>query len=272
MKTPAIIASLTVAGSIAFAAGQQSGGKQSPAMPSGAQAHSMQEEMPQARTNQSVSAQGCEAENWFDPTPREFLSGCGTLATLPLSPADVNADGIPEILTPIGVSTNMEFVAVLAPNNDSMWCGIYQPAVSVQVDVLQWLNLQVTADGAKPNSRVVCRLPVSFGESFRSRLPDAGGAGWCTYSWEVRGRLLGWLDCDADGDLDLVMRITTYKMNSRRVGASCECTPNDTIGYTDIWLKNIAFEPNQLVGDLDGDGRVDGSDLGRLLANWGPAQ
>jgi hypothetical protein len=271
MKIAAIISTATIAGSIAFAAGQQSGGKQSPPMPSGAQAHSMQEEMSQARMDASVSAQGCEAEIWFDPTPQEFLGGCGTLATLPLSPADVNADGVPEILTPIGVDAAGEFVSVFAPNNDHTYCGVYAPAVSVQVDVLQWLNLQVTPDGAKPNSRVVCRLPVSFGEFFRTRLPDPGGAGWCTYSWEVRGKLLGWLDCDADGDLDLVIRMTTYKMNSQRIGATCVCIANNAIGYTDVWLRNIAFEPNQLTGDLDGDGRVDGSDLGRLLANWGPA-
>lgn len=57
MKTPAIIASLTVASAIAFAAGQQSSGKRSSAMPSGAQAHSVQEEMPQARMAQAAT--GC---------------------------------------------------------------------------------------------------------------------------------------------------------------------------------------------------------------------
>jgi len=50
MKSPAIIASLTVVGSIAYAAGSQGvAGKHPPMMPSGSTAHSMQEAMPQER-------------------------------------------------------------------------------------------------------------------------------------------------------------------------------------------------------------------------------
>ncbi len=265
MKTPAIIASLTVVGSIAFAAGQD---------------RVISRPIPQAKPTlteattppeQRLGADSgpCDPEQWFDPTPREFLAGCGTLATLPLSPADVNADGIPEILVPIGLTATQEFIAVLAPNNDSMWCGIYQPATSVPVDILQWLNLKVTSEGATPNSRAVCNLPTSFGDFFRARLPDPGGAGWCTYSWEVRGKILGWLDCDADGDLDLVIRMTTYKMNSHRVNSYCVCDPETLQSQISVWLENTGFQRNNLLGDLDGDGRVDGSDLGVLLANWG---
>ena len=120
MKTPAIIASLTVVGSIAYAAGSQGvAGKQPPLMPSGSQAHSMQEEMPQARMQM---AGGCTAgtdKNWF--TTGHLLPSCFVVSGIPLSSADyadVNGDGITEFLLrdPNGGQGSYAIVANGAPS------------------------------------------------------------------------------------------------------------------------------------------------------------
>jgi len=98
MKTPAIIASLTVVGSIAFAAGSQGvAGKQSPLMPSGSQAHSMQEEMPQARSQMTGECTSGADKDWF--TTGHLLPSCATITGIVTgseivraSQADINGD------------------------------------------------------------------------------------------------------------------------------------------------------------------------------------
>lgn len=94
MQTPAIIASLTVVGSIAYATGQGGSGKQPPLMPIGSQAHSMQEEMPQARMQMASGCTQGADKNWFT-TVHWLASDC-----LPPSDQvfDLNGDGKREIL------------------------------------------------------------------------------------------------------------------------------------------------------------------------------
>jgi hypothetical protein len=101
MKTPAIIASLTVVGSIAYAAGSQgTAGKQPPLMPSGSQAHSMQEEMPQARMQMAGGCTQGADKNWFTAVhPLPECPDCyydnGASGG---SYSDLNGDGVQEFL------------------------------------------------------------------------------------------------------------------------------------------------------------------------------
>ena len=111
MKTPAIIASLTVAGSIAFAAGQQYSPGTS--LPSGG--HSAELLLSaKALTVQSREEAGdeqirdtfatvlgsttptCATATWFDPTPLPFDASCGRPVVTAMRAADVNGDGIQE--------------------------------------------------------------------------------------------------------------------------------------------------------------------------------
>jgi len=60
---------------------------------------------------------------------------------------------------------------------------------------------------------------------------------------------------DGDGDLDLIVES----------------------GYSSTdwwcWMENTGFQhANRVAADLNGDGIVDGNDLGNLLAAWGPNQ
>ena len=57
------------------------------------------------------------------------------------------------------------------------------------------------------------------------------------------------VDMDRDGDLDLVFV--------------------DELDDSMLVLRNSGFNPPEVPGDLDGDGDVDGGDLGFLLASWG---
>jgi hypothetical protein len=69
----------------------------------------------------------------------------------------------------------------------------------------------------------------------------------------------GWRDMDGDGDLDLVA-IYTARGLPVELPASGTC-----------WFENIGYQKQpHLVGDLNGDGKVNGADLGTLLVNWTP--
>jgi hypothetical protein len=256
MKTPAIIASLTVVGSIAYAAGSQgTAGKQPPVMPSGTQAHSMQEEMPQTRMQQSPGCPSHTVEYWFSPIPH--LIGCTTgispvVLTNGTTAADVNGDGQAEYFT-------------------------FRPIVVASV-----LNGS-PLDGGNPNSAQNSYVSVSrlerIGNEFQARetrvpIFDASIGAWCLENlpqpapptrmvaiyFVESGNLpgvSGWRDMDGDGDLDFVCRVTD------------EATWN-----AQIWLENIGYEKPApaVAADLNRDGKVDGADMGLLLYAWGPNQ
>ena len=64
---------------------------------------------------------------------------------------------------------------------------------------------------------------------------------------------------DGDGDLDLVARYTAS-------GLPVELTASGT-----CWFENTGYQKQpHLVGDLNGDGTVNGADLSTLLVNWTP--
>lgn len=237
-------------GGQAFAQSPAGSGKRTPtpAAKNGGQASS------QSFTN------GCDAQVWFDPTPHEFLAGCGTLATLPLSPADVNHDGVPELITSLGT-------VVIADGNPISPKGQISGFVSCS-------QLSISEAGAMPVSAPVLDLQPTLAESLIALLPDLGG-GWCSWTYEIRCSASGWLDCDGDGDLDFVVRADFMKNRFQSWGGDMgppQCSQRDTVQIAEkfMWFENTGYQasppPNPY--DLDQDGEVGAGDISVLLLNF----
>jgi len=255
MKTPAAIASLTVVGSLAYAAGSQgTAGKQLPVMPSGSQAHSMQEDMTQVIPHAQILGGGCQTEpqEWFNPVPRRLQVCVGgtngvpnQIGKLPLGAADVNADGV-----------NEYFDTAYANSWD------YEGSVEIGIFVASWSQpiggtiLYRSTTEIQPSQTVVWRNSVLEGTAaMGDQIRQMVGANLR----EIFVRAKGWRDIDFDGDLDLIAEVH-YEV----AGASGD------FGL-DIWFENIGYEVSQppLAADINRDGRVDGADLGLVLVSWG---
>ena len=236
MKTAAIIASLTVVGSIAYATGSQGGsGKQPPLMPSGSQAHSMQEEMPQARMQMAGGCTEGADKNWFTIL-HPWTSSCGVGAELP-GVNDVNGDGIKEYFW---VSDFVDRGGMIIQNGQpSPTCLLYLSEVSGIGD--DWSN--------EPS----CALRSDYlYVDVLARFPDANTAS--AYRTHLR-------DMDGDGDLDVLTDIVVQGPNGAVVG-----------DYL-VWIENTGFQhTNHIAADLNHDNRVDGADLSLLLYAWGQTQ
>lgn len=265
MKTPAVIASLTVAGSLAFAAGQQTTGKHPPVLVPGAQAHSMQEEMPQARMAQAAG--GCAPEPWLSGTLMPFSSqGCGAIAPgeLPITNVDVNADGVVEVCSsrepflfpypprPYVVVTTQYGSIESRSSTEFMTATRLSPSPDGPV---------ITTSGVFPDVRAFCKGLITEIGNYQ---PCIAG----TYWFEVAFEPNGWLDCDGDGDLDLV---ATWGLSRLDADDGAGCLPFQTpLSGDTVWFENTGFEqPNPpLTGDVTGDGAVNGADLAVVLGNW----
>lgn len=237
MKTPAIIASLTVVGSIAYAAGSQGvAGKQSPLMPGGSQAHSMQEEMPQARSQMTGECTSGADKDWF--TTGHLLPSCATITGIVTgseivraSQADINGDGTLEMLLP---NPNGFFGGYLIVANGS----------SATVPLIS-LHECSTADRTYSQS-ISSVLRGQAGDYLMSQVPVPAGANVNAYLY-LR-------DMDRDGDLDLIA-------DASGGGVAVK-----------FWLENTGYEKPAppIAADLNGDGQVNGADLCLLLVAWGP--
>jgi hypothetical protein len=178
MKTPAIIASLTVVGSLAYAAGSQgTAGKQPPVMPSGTQAHSMQEEVPPSVQMAEECSQGAD-KNWF--TTGHLLPPCATIAgTWVGGPVDINGDGRLETL--IG--------------NQNGWNGGYMIVANGSASTVDFISLhECSTENGTYSQSITSVLRGQAGEYFLSQVPTADSA--LAYFY-LR-------DMDGDGDLDLI--------------------------------------------------------------------
>jgi hypothetical protein len=231
MKTPAIIASLTIVGSIAYAAGSQgTAGKQPPEMPSGSQTHSMQEEMPPSVQMAEECSQGAD-KNWF--TTGHLLPPCARITGIVTgtqiviaSQADVNGDGTLEMLLP---NTNGSF-------------GGYKIVADGSASTVNLISVHEcsTANGTYSEA-IASVLRGQAGAYFLSQVPAAVNVNAYLY---LR-------DMDSDGDLDLIA-------DASGSGVALK-----------FWLENTGFQhTTPLAGDLDHDGKVNGFDLAILLANW----
>jgi hypothetical protein len=232
MKTPAIIASLTIAGSIALAAGQRT--SVIPTRPEvvreitphlNPQTNPV-DASPQLIRNDCPTA----GETWFSNTVRP-LDTCSQswFTDKAIFNADVNGDGRTEYFEKIGG------IILITGGSPSGQCLVVQ---SHLIDV-----------GGVPVERTVCvGESVALAAYMAERFPGV------TEGYAYTG---GWRDMDNDQDLDLAL----FCYADVPGGGSFFC-----------WLENIAFEKSAppVAADINRDGRVDGADLGLVLFAWGP--
>jgi hypothetical protein len=176
---------------------------------------------------------GCPNEvlPWLSTIPKE-LRQCGpgspNLNVGGMGPVDVNCDGEIEVL-----ESSTQFEPVYAGQTQDIPSLIF------------WNHTSMVDGEPMLQRQPVFRPGTSVGDAFRSAYPSAQ---------HVRVYLLGWIDADLDGDLDLIAWV-----------------------YVDSWGQNFYFEnigyekPGPpLAADINRDGRVDGADLGLVLVSWGP--
>jgi hypothetical protein len=241
MKTPAIIASLTVVGSLAFAAGQGDGR---------ATTDSRNRHGRSSSSSSIVAGNECtqtQDQTWFAPSPRigSCVSSAGGYEELLYSQnwriADVNGDGTADhFRTPPGV-------------------GVYRYVIFQGQPLPDAGDLAVVRESLNEEQRITLQKIRVFEPNFdlhawcASNLP-APATGYLSLSLEINN-WGGWRDMDADGDLDLL------------AVASDEST-----WIRQIWFENIGYEKPAppIAADINRDGRVDGADLGLVLASWGP--
>ena len=281
MKTPAIIATATIAGSIAFAAGQQysprtppsSGGQFANNLLSGkGRAVQSGQEAEEERIGDAFatvlgsSAQTCATATWFDPTPLPFDASCGRPVVTAIRAADVNGDGIQE---------NFESGSIPLIFGGP-WLGLsdiqIQPPLT---DRLKHFEVVVDTAGPRSTGTSVLATPAEWATQLWDELGIGSDTDGCVDSWLVGAEIYGWADCDGDGDLDLVLRLTAYHRPRRIVSGICQEV--EPIGYPIDryhWLRNVGFEKRSppLAADLNHDGKVDGADMGLLLYAWGQTQ
>jgi hypothetical protein len=207
-----------------------------------------------ANSTASSLVSGCDPQAWFDPIPHEFIAGCAALACLPLSPSDVNRDGTAELFS--------------APASVPIAGG--NPIVPYPISgFLQWSYLFRSSLGAASGAASVFDFGAELGAEFIARLPDRGGDGSCAHSWDIQLVAKGWLDCDDDGDLDLVVTVQTFRTDCSWSGQpwACRCW-RGLYSSTDLWFENTGYQAGGSPYDLDRDGLVNNADLSLLLMEF----
>lgn len=258
MRTASATASLSVATSLALLAGFASASDAlRPRTPMAAAGSTSGGDAGPGVVAQQARGSDCPAatsESWFAQTPR--LIACAfnenpPLAVFPVGPADINGDGKAEFFQFFRSS-------ILAVWNGAPYSGPNDGPSSGYISIsslvsaggaYQAKEMRVQIFDSSIGNWCLANLPAPAAPNrmvsvyLYGQIPD-GNASWS-----------GWRDIDGDGDLDFVCRATD------------EATWN-----AQIWFENIGNErPSPPVAaDLNGDGRVDGEDLGRLLASWGP--
>ena len=179
MKTPAIVATLTVVGSLAFAAGK--GDAPQPRLPGS--------ERPDAAGRAPVAAacQPTAGDSWFSPVfhPVTSTSGCGGYfsTSQALNFADVNGDGL------------MDYFALISQE-------IINPSVSTGCLLSR---STMSEQGNQTEQTFTCILDAApLAVSLQQQFPQITYAAW------IPG---GWRDMDTDGDLDFVCILITNDGN-----------------------------------------------------------
>jgi hypothetical protein len=279
MKTPAIIASLSIVGSLAYATGQRhlvepastQGTPSALRIRSVDQVASSPDMVPNDEERiratfgllQGIPAQTCATAAWFDPTPLTFDASCGTPFLTPIDVADVNGDGMADRCqrSPIALIYG------------GPWFGYSDIRIMPASTCLKHFQVHVDATGPRSDSTSVWTTPESWAEQIWNELGISNDTDGCVDSWGVTAEILGWADCDGDKDLDVVVRLQAYHRPRAIVAGSCsEVEPIRYVIDRYHWFRNTGYEkPAQpLAADINGDGRVDGADLGMLLIAWGP--
>jgi len=181
-----------------------------------------------------------EPASWLNPIPRRLETcaapgmGVGSVPCSPLTRADINCDGREEYL--------WGYSSVTAVANGQ--------AVDIGSQTLKVSEVSTGTSGTYVRYRPVFPVGTAVGDAMISSI--SGVQTGTVY-------LLGWRDMDGDSDLDLLCYIAVAQS-----GSCCQ--------EIDYWFENIGYEKPAppIAADINGDGRVDGADLGLLLVAWGP--
>ncbi len=244
MKTPAIIASLTVVGSLAFATATPSG-----TTPTRSQQRTETEDATSGSHNPSNLAAGpCvpQSAEWFATTPRTIRrcinpvfdssspNYSGLVGVVPLGACDVNRDGETEFFD--GVGEVRIFTFGKGATNHPILLKSQEQAVGTSTLLVHTILL---------------RSSEALALALRAMEPSVNMTDSTVQPY-------GWRDMDRDGDQDLVCVFRYWGFGG------------GTGTRMDIWFENIGFEQSPpLAADLNNDGIVDGADLGILLSVWG---
>lgn len=239
MKTPAAIASLTIVGSLAYAAGQGTTPPQQLLIRSDRSARTSLNDNPFQQIQRSGDCPDGNRLEWFAPTPH--LIPCVTGATFVVghgdSNPDVDSDGMPDYWSNVATS-------VLVVDQGVATGSTFEIEIS-RLD-------SETGSSVRDFVRIA---PANFGDWLLASFPTMTT---CVVSFAPNPPTSGWRDMDADGDLDFILDV--YAPGT-----------TDTPGYFQIWFENTGHQKQpRIVGDLNGDGKVNGADLGTLLVNWTP--
>lgn len=246
MKTPAIIASLTVVGSLAFAAATPSG-----TTPTRSQQRTESEDATRgSQIPSNLSAGPCvpQSADWFVATPRT-IGRCinpafeslppnyhsGLVGVVPLGACDVNNDGESEFFDGVGEVPVFGFSSGTTSH-----------------PILLKSEEQAVGTSTLLAHTVLLRSSEALALALRSIQPSVNMTDFTLQPY-------GWRDMDRDGDHDLVCVFAF-----RGFGSS-------NFFKMDIWFENIGYEKPAppLAADINRDGRVDGADLGLVLVSWG---
>jgi hypothetical protein len=251
MKTPAIIASLTIVGSLAFAAGNESvtsPGERNPDQRSDARTR----ESPRISTTTASDCPTGEPVVWFSPIPQLVPCSNGSaqlpFVTAQLGPVDVNDDGIIEFWGRLsGPFSSPDVVLNGSPTGipSKIWVNRLDPLTRAPTTIR--------------DSVVI--VPSDFGNWVLANFPGTTSASVRLSDSEDPAGLVntaGLRDMDGDGDLDYLIILYVESASSNAL--------------QQVWFENIGFEKPAppIAADINGDGRVDGADLGMLLIAWGP--
>ena len=266
MKQTSTVSSLMILGVLAIVGGYLA----TPRIGSGdvAQASVLES----AASNQESAA--CEAMSWFDFVPHPIQVSCGaSIPLLPISPADVNGDGILEVFK-LGPNVLNAMVLEHLPLNGNGECTPPTPMTGYAIPspvTTQRMNVQ--GGSLNVTTASITDFSESFAKSLRAILPSPG---WPDENVVYRARIgdIGWFDCDGDGDLDLVVVLNVQSQSP--FGCFCglcwNMNPNSNsyqgAGSVAFWLENTGHQRSQNAADLDGDGFVGGGDIALLLLNW----
>ena len=267
MKTPAIIASLTVVGSIAYAAGSQGvASKQPPLMPTPPTLPPMGEGVMRSDGGAAMQVGDggqCvigEPLNWF--TTVRTLPDCygelwaGTLRER--TAMDVDGDDIDDLIvamrktpndpddgTPDGIYLITDWITQWYGSNSS-------GAVFGNCCFGEWTLFLCKTTPVGQETTLAFRPVMSSQQiwAILSLLPDTVA--------EEEFYFSALHDVDGDGDPDLILQVRYKEF------------PSLTPKRLWVWVENVAVANSPLTADLNSDGRVGGEDLAILLAGWTP--
>ncbi len=204
----------------------------------------------------------CNSAQWFDHEPLPFNAACGRPVVTPLRTADVNGDGQEESF-----------------DGGSFTLIVGGPSWGVPIQVIAASELviwsKVTATTAGPVSESTSVLSTvtdlnGWAQSLWNELDISNDPDGCTDSWLVGAEILGWADCDADGDLDLVLLLNAEQRVRSPISGNCRETSVVKRIERYQWLRNSGFQkpaaPNPY--DFDHDGSVNTADLSLLLMEF----